>query len=99
MGIFDENASGPTLDAANTPGGISQQNDVIAIALNGEVLIERAHYCAFRLSHHGIKRCIGNRTTAGDRRQPCPAPGSQFPVYAVAMQVCAVPTSAGGNAF
>ena len=69
------------------------------VAFHREVFVERADHDAFRLRHHGEQRSVGNRAAAGDGGEPAAAARAQFPVHAVAMQVRAVASAPGGDAF
>ena len=66
MRIFHENASG--LDATDAPGTISEEHDVAAQALDGEIFVNRTNVSPFRLSHYSVKCVVGNRAATRDRR-------------------------------
>ena len=99
MRILHQHASGIDFHAPDPPRGIAQQHDVARVALDGEVFVERADHDAFRFGHHREERGVGNRAAAGDGGQPRSAARAQFAVHAIAMQVGAVASAPGRNAF
>ncbi len=99
MGIFDQHASGLAFDAANPPRRVAEQDDVAAIAFDGEVFVERADHGAFRLGDHGEEGSLGNGATTGDGRQSRAAPRPQLAVDPVVMDIGAIASAARGDAF
>src|SRR6516165_8868003 len=89
MGIADYDlAAAHVLDL---PGGVSQQEDVSGIALDGEILVERAdHGSMLILGHDTIVGDIRNGAAAGNRRQPCILARLELAVDAVTVQISAV---------
>ncbi len=96
--IFHQHAPGVRLHAANAPRGVAQQHDVAGIALDREVLVERADDDLFRLHHHREQRGIRNRAAAGDGRQPRATPPAQTPVDHVAIEIRAIAAALGRDA-
>ncbi len=99
MRILHQHAAGVGFDAANHPRSISQQHNVAAIAFHGEVFIHGTDDKTVRLRNHGIKRVVGDRSAAGDRRQPGSAPPSQLSIYSIAVNIGAIAAALCSDAF
>ncbi len=54
--IFHQHASGLAFDTANSPRSVSQQHNVVAIALDREIFVQRADHRAFGFRDHGVER-------------------------------------------
>ena len=92
MGIFHKNST--RLDAANSPGGIAEQHDIAAQALDREVFVNRAHGIALGFRHHRVEGVIRNRSAIGDGDKAAAAPSQKAPVYPVVVKVGAPPSAA-----
>ena len=84
--------------APDAPGGIAQQKDVAALALDGKILIDLADKRALRLFDDVVVGRIGDRTARRDRRQARPPTTAQHPVDLVAVHKRAGPTAAAADA-
>src|SRR5438094_8021106 len=80
--------------APDAPGGIAQQKDVAALALDGKILIDLADKRALRLFDDVVVRRIGDRTARRDRRQACPPTTAHHPVDLVTAPKSNSPTAA-----
>ena len=96
MRIFHKDAA--RLHAADAPGTVSEEHDVAAQTFHGEILVDGANVGAFRLSHHGVKRIVGNRAAARDRRETTSPPRPYSAIHPVAMQIRAVAAAASVDA-
>src|SRR5262249_22060204 len=74
------------LDAQDAPGGVSKLEDVPAVRLDGEVLVQRADEGAIGLDDHAILAGVGDRAARGERRDLGAARGAKPAVYAVPVQ-------------
>src|SRR5882762_296418 len=97
--IFDENAAGFGFDAANAPGGVTEEHDVTVVALDGEVFIESANIDAIGFGDNGVEGGVGDGSAAGNGCEASAPSGSQFFVDAIMMKVGAVAAALGGDAF
>ena len=73
------------LDPADPPGGGAEQEDVAGLALDGEVLVDRADERAFRLFDDAEVARFGDHAAVEQRGQPRGAARAQHAVDAVAV--------------
>ena len=73
------------LDAANSPGGGAEQEDVARLALDRKVLIDRADERALRLFDHAEVAGFGDHAAVEQRGQPRRAARTQHAVDPVAV--------------
>src|SRR5581483_876220 len=92
VSVLNQHASGLALHTPNPPGSIAEQHDVARQAFNREVFMNGANHRTFWLLDYCEQRRLGNRSTAGDRRQPGTSPCANLVVHTIAVQIC--PTSA-----
>ena len=86
-------------DLQNEPRGIAQLKDIARVALDREILIERADERVVRLEDHAI---VGNLRDGAARRlreEPCTAASADGGVHLVAMHQGRAPAAAGCKAF
>ena len=99
MRVFHQQAATRRFNAADAPGGVAEQHHIAANALDGKILVDRADRGPFRHGDDGVKRVVGNRSTAGDRGEAAAAPPAHSPVHAVAIEVRAIAAAARRDAF
>src|ERR1700730_16410015 len=95
--IFDKHAAGR--DPADTPGSVSEQDDVARETFDSEVLVHRADRDAFGLRHNGIERIFRNCAATRDGGEPRSTASAQNVVDTIAMQVSGVAAPLAGDAF
>src|SRR5215470_1215596 len=97
--VLHEHAAGIRFHAADHPRRVAEQHDVALHAFDREIFVDRADVFVYWHGDHREQSIIGNRSTAGDSGDTATAPGAEFSVHAVSMQVGAVASSARGDAF
>ena len=80
------------------PGAVAELKDVAGVALDGEVLVQRADEQLLGLEHDAIVGVVGNRAARGDRGQARRPPPPQLRVHFVAMHQRAAPAAPGREA-
>ena len=85
----------PTLDAADPPGRVPQQEDVAATALDGEVLVHGSHEDVLRLGDDVVVGVVGFGAAAGERGQAGATPPTQLAVDDVVVKVGTAAAIAG----
>ena len=99
MRIFDQHPTRLAFNAANAPGSVAQQHDVAGVAFDREIFVEGSDDAAFGLGDHCEQSSLRNGAAAGDRSQPGSTAGAQFAIHTIVMKICAVSSTARGNAF
>ncbi len=95
--ILDQYASAG-FNSMNAPARASQQHDVATLALDCEIFIQGADYCFLRQSNDGVQRVVGDGAAIGDREHAASAPGFQYAIDPIAVQISAIPSAARSNA-
>ena len=98
VGILHQHAPG-TLDAADAPACVAQQNNVALEALDSEIFVQGAHHHAFRLRHYRIEGSLGNSAAIHDGDHARAAPRLEPIVHTIAIEIRAIASTLGGNAF
>ena len=66
------------LDPANLPSGVPKQEHVAGQTLDGEVFVDSADKCLFRIEYYIVIRVVGDRPAAGHGGYGCAASSLDF---------------------
>ena len=97
MGVLHQNPPG-IFDSPDAPAHIAQQHNVALEALHGEIFMQGADHCAFRLRHHGVERGLRNGAAIHDGHHARAPPGLQPPVDAIVIEIRAIAPALRGDA-
>jgi hypothetical protein len=99
VSVLHEDASGASLDTLDEPRGVAEKEDVARHAFDGVVFVDGADVYFLRHGDHAEERRLGDRAATGDGGDACSAPRAQFSIYSIAVDVGAVASALGGDAF
>ena len=85
-------------DLEDPPRAVPQLEDVAGVALDGEVLVERADLQIVGLEQHAIVGDVGDGAARGERRQPGGSAREQASLHFVAVDERGAPAAACGEA-
>ena len=88
----------PAADPADAPGAVAQEKHVAPHALDGEVLVHRAHEHVVGLGYHVVVGIVGDRAAVGERDQTGPPAAAQLAVHRVPVHVGGPPSLARRDA-
>src|SRR5207249_2208507 len=96
-GVHHPNRS--RLDAADSPRGRAEQEDVSGHTFDGPVLVHGPYERVVRLRHHPVVAELGYGPPGGERGHPSAAPPPKTRVHTVVVQVGRPTASAGTDPF
>ena len=97
MGVF--NANHPRIDTQNSPGGISQLENVTRHTFDGEIFVQSPNKCLAWLQNHPVIRIVRYGSAGGESGDARTAPGAQPMVDSIMMNQSGSPAAFGAEPF